>query len=81
MLLLLSDKLLQLGLCLLLEQHGILKDVDRELHDEDPDWKLDDGELEDSLLHWILKEVLGLLQLFDMLLKLELCSLLEQHGI
>jgi len=51
MLLLLSDKLLQLKLSLLLEQHGTFNDDDCELHEEHPDWKLHDGELEDSLLH------------------------------
>ena len=54
---------------------------DGELQEELLDGQLLDGQLEDSLLHVLLDEELKLLQLLEILLRLQLPSLLEQQGL
>jgi len=68
----LDEMQLGLELWLLLEQHGIISEDDTELQEELPDLKLEDGQLEDSLLLCVLEEELILLLLTEKLLQLGL---------
>jgi len=76
----LDEMQLRLELWLLLEQHGIISEDDTELQEELSELKLEDGQLEDSLLLCVLEEELMLLLLTEKLLQLGLWLLLEQHG-
>ena len=64
--------LLKLQLLLLLEQQGLLNDDDVELQDKILDKELSEEQLNDKLEDFILDEQLGLLQLSEMQLRLEL---------
>jgi len=77
----LLELLLRLELSLLLEQQGLLKDDDKELQDNNFDIELSEEQLNETLQDVSLDELLGLLQLNEMELKLEVCKLLEQQGL
>ena len=64
--------LLKLLLLLLLEQQGLLNEDDVELEDKILDKELSEEQLKDKLEDFILDEQLGLLQLSEMQLRLEL---------
>lgn len=81
MLLQLSEIQLKLELTKLHELHGLMIDEDRQLHGELLDGELSEGDMDEKLVDIILDELHKLLELSEMLLKLEQERLQEEQTV